>query len=112
MRKTMINYDFYGFENAAAAEQMKQGKIGKLIGIGNSMTPILKSKQPVICVPITDDIELKKNDIVFCKVKGNHYLHKIHGIRNNEQYLIGNNHGYMNGWISKNNIFGKVVEIL
>lgn len=109
----IIEYDFYGFENAAAAVEMKKGKIGKLIGIGNSMTPILKSKQPVLCVPISDDLMLKKNDIVFCKVRGNHYLHKIHGIRgNNEQFLIGNNHGHMNGWINRNNIFGKVTEIL
>lgn len=108
-----IEYDFYGFENAQAAEQMKQGKIGKLIGIGNSMTPILKSKQPVLCTPITEDMILKKNDIVFCKVKGNHYLHKIHGIRgDNEQFLIGNNHGHMNGWINRNSVFGKVIEIL
>ena len=40
----IIEYDFYGFENAQAAEEMKKGKIGKLIGIGNSMTPILKSR--------------------------------------------------------------------
>ena len=77
----IIEYDFYGFENAQAAEEMKKGKIGKLIGIGNSMTPILKSRQPVICVPLEETTVLKKGDIVFCKVKGNYYLHKIHGIK-------------------------------
>ena len=82
----IIEYDFYGFENAQAAEEMKKGKIGKLIGIGNSMTPILKSRQPVICVPLEETTVLKKGDIVFCKVKGNYYLHKIHGIKGkNEQ---------------------------
>ena len=39
---------------------MKKGKIGKLIGIGNSMTPILKSRQPVICVPLEETTVLKK----------------------------------------------------
>lgn len=48
----IIEYDFYGFENAQAAEEMKKGKIGKLIGIGNSMTPVLKSRQPVIYIYI------------------------------------------------------------
>lgn len=107
-----MNYDFTGFENHVAAEEMKQGKIGKLIGIGNSMTPILKSKQPVICIPITDEVELHKNDIVFCKVNGHYYLHKIYAIRGKDQFLIGNNHGHANGWTSKKNIFGKVAEIL
>ena len=41
----IIEYDFYGFVNSAAVEEMKQGKVGKLLGIGNSMTPILKSRQ-------------------------------------------------------------------
>lgn len=44
------------------------------------MTPILKSRQPVICVPLEETTVLKKGDIVFYKVKGNYYLHKIHGI--------------------------------
>ena len=108
-----IEYDFYGFENAQAAEQMKQGKIGKLIGIGNSMTPILKSKQPVIVLPLTEEMLLEKGNIVFCKVNGHHYLHKIHAIKgNNKQFLIGNNHGHMNGWISRKGIFGKVTQII
>ena len=38
--------------------------------------------------------------------------HLIHAIRNGESFLIGNNHGHMNGWVSKNKIYGKVAEIL
>lgn len=107
-----IEYDFIGFENAASAAEMKTGKIGKLIGIGNSMAPILKSKQPVLVNPITENTIIEKRDIVFCKVKGNHYLHKVHAVKNNSRFLIGNNHGHMNGWVGKNGIFGKIVEIL
>lgn len=108
----MTEFDFVGFENRQASELMKQGKTGKIIGIGNSITPILKSRQPVIVKPIKEDTILSKKDIVFCKVRGNYYLHLIHGIRNDSQFLIGNNHGHMNGWINKSQIFGKVVEIL
>ena len=109
----IIEYDFYGFVNSAAAEEMNQGKVGKLIGIGNSMTPILKSRQPVICSPITDETVLKKGDIVFCKVRGNHYLHKIHEVKGkNEELLICNNHGHINGWTKRSNIFGIVTKIL
>ena len=44
--------------------------------------------------------------------KGHYYLHKISAIKNEKTYQISNNHGHVNGWISRNQIFGKVVEIL
>ena len=53
----------------------------------------------------------QKKDIVLCKVNGRFYLHLIHAIKG-DTYLIGNNHGHMNGWVDKNNIFGVVAEIL
>ena len=105
-------YDFSGFENAESAKQLQQGLVGKLIGIGNSMTPILKSRQAVIVEPIKDDTELKKRDIVFCKVNGHYYLHLVHAVKNDNQYLIGNNHGHINGWVSRKSIFGKVIKKL
>lgn len=112
----VIRYDFSGFENFKAAEEMKKGKTGKLIGIGNSMTPILKSRQPVIVSPIKEDTVFEKEDILFCKVRGNYYLHKLCSMRvvdgNKEQFLIGNNHGHMNGWINRDKVFGKVTYII
>lgn len=107
-----MNYDYEGKENAITAEHLKNGETCKVIGFGQSMTPILKSGQPVICESVTDDTELKKNDIVLCKVKGKYYLHKISAIKNGVGYQISNNHGHVNGTISRNNIYGKVVEIL
>lgn len=104
--------DIYnGNENKPTADKLREGYMCRVVGVGNSMTPILKSRQPVICEPVTDDTELSKRDIVLCKVRGRYYLHLIHAIRGG-QYLIGNNHGHMNGWVSRQNIFGKVVEIL
>ena len=97
-----MNYDFEGKENAITAEHLKNGEICKIVGYGQSMTPILKSGQPVICKPVTKDTLLKKND----------YLHKISAIKNGVSYQISNNHGHVNGTINKNNIFGIVVEIL
>jgi hypothetical protein len=77
---------------------------------GNSMTPLLKSNQPVDLEPVTEETELEVGDIVFCKVKGNYYTHLITGIKK-DQYQISNNHGFVNGWIKKNKIYGKVVKI-
>ncbi len=75
------------------------------------MVPILKSGQAYIVEPVKEDTKLSKNDIVFCKVSGHFYLHKISVIKGNT-YQISNNHGHINGTISKKNIYGKVVEKL
>lgn len=76
---------------------------------GNSMLPILKSKQPVRLAP-THWEECEKGDIVFCKVKGNVYTHLVKGKNNQRGLLIGNNHGHINGWTKQ--VYGKVIEIL
>ena len=91
-----MEFTFSGKENKITADHLRAGETCKVTGYGNSMVPILKSGQSVICIP----------------VNGHFYLHLIHSIRNDKTYLIGNNHGHMNGWVNKNNIFGVVAEIL
>ncbi|MBP1045659.1 phage repressor protein [Enterococcus sp. BWM-S5] len=97
------------------ASLLQQGKfVEKYKEAGNSMLPILKSNQPVSLDPITDATDLKVKDIVFCKVKGNYYTHLISAIRTRNsqiEYQISNNHGFINGWVKRKNIFGKVVKI-
>ena len=107
----MRNYTFSGYENMTTASHLIAGETCKVTGIGNSMTPILKSRQTVICEPVTDETVLSKKDIVLCKVNGRFYLHLIYAIKG-DTFLIGNNHGHMNGWTPKRNVFGRVVEIL
>ena len=108
----MRPYDFCGKENHESAEMLKAVLGWRHRGFGQSMTPILNSGQEVMCAPVKDDTKLSKKDIVLCKVKGHYYLHLIHAIKNDKEYLIGNNHGHMNGWVSRNQIYGKVVEKL
>ena len=106
---------YAGAENLETATKLKEGLVCKVTGVGNSMTPILKSRQAVIAEPITEEIVLEKKDIVLCKVRGHYYLHLVWATRTEgekEMYLIGNNHGHANGWIPRTQVFGKVVEIL
>lgn len=111
-----VAYTYSGFENFETAEHLKARETCKVTGIGQSMTPILKSRQPVICEPVTEETVLKKRDIVMCKVKGHYYLHLIWSIKKGkngtEMYLIGNNHNHANGTVGRSQIFGRVVEIL
>ena len=76
---------------------------------GNSMTPILKSRQPVRIEPCTWE-DVKKGDIVYCRVKGNVYTHLCTATNSKKGCLISNNHGRNNGWTKQ--VFGKVIEIL
>lgn len=76
---------------------------------GNSMLPILKSKQPVVLEP-TDWTKVKMGDIVFCKCKGNYYTHLVKATDLRKGVLIGNNHGHLNGWTKS--VYGKAIKIL
>jgi hypothetical protein len=82
-----------------------------VIGFRNSMMPRIKSEQAVKCSPVTNDTILRKNDVVLSKVNGHLYLHKISTISGN-QYQISNNHGHVNGWVSRKNIYGLVTSLL
>ena len=92
-------------------EKLNNGeKVYKYKEGGNSMLPKIKSRQPVDLEPVTEETVLKKNDIVFCKVNGRYVTHLITGIKG-KQYQISNNKNYVNGWITKENIYGLVVKI-
>jgi hypothetical protein len=90
-------------------ELLFQGKTIISKDPGNSMTPLIKHRQPVRIAPAKwEDIEV--GDIVYCKVRGRVYTHIVKAKDNVKGCLIGNNHGRINGWTRA--IYGKVVKIL
>lgn len=72
---------------------------------GNSMTPLLKSREPVILEPQKDWNTFKVGDIAYIKIHGNYYTHLVHGVSADKGLLIGNNHGHVQGWTKK--VFAK-----
>lgn len=90
-------------------EKLKKGQTVSFRPRGNSMTPIIRSGQQCIVVPLGTQ-SLQKGDVVLCKVKGNHYLHKILSV-GQDKYLIGNNHGGKNGWIKRDHIYGLLAGV-
>ena len=103
---------FHGKENAITAKKLQEGNDCIVIGYGQSMTPIMKSGQPAFVEHLTSETILKKGDIVFCRVNGHYYLHKIWAVKSKNSFLIGNNHGHANGTVGRKNIFGIVTKIL
>jgi cell wall-associated NlpC family hydrolase len=75
---------------------------------GQSMAPLIKTGQEVTVRPVASD-ELQAGDLVLCRVRGQYYLHLIKAVQGN-RYLIGNNRGHINGWVSRPAIFGRRVK--
>lgn len=68
---------------------------------GNSMTPILFSREPVILEPCNDWNQFKKGDIAYIKIHGRYYTHLVYGVDKEKGLQIGNNHGHVQGWTKK-----------
>lgn len=76
---------------------------------GNSMLPLIKSRQPVEIQPAKwEDVDV--DDIVYSKVHGNYYTHLVKAKDSNKGVLIGNNKGGINGWTKA--VYGKITKIL
>jgi len=90
-------------------EALRRGETVRIRPHGNSMLPRIKSGQLCVIQPIGDH-ELEKGDAVLCTVNGRRYLHKIYAIRGN-QVQIGNNHGHVNGWTTKEKVYGLLAAV-
>jgi hypothetical protein len=88
--------------------RLSQGETVQFRPRGASMRGRIESGQLCTVVPSKDD--LKVGDVVLCKVNGREYLHLIKAVQG-ERYQIGNNRGRINGWVSRNGIFGKCVRV-
>jgi hypothetical protein len=88
---------------------LQNGNEVKIRPRGNSMTGKINSGQLCTIVPVNVE-GLNVGDIVLCKVKGMQYLHIVKAI-SEEQVLIGNNKGRINGWTAKKNIYGKCIKV-
>jgi phage repressor protein C with HTH and peptisase S24 domain len=76
---------------------------------GNSMTPKIYSGDQVKVV-VARGLTLEIGDILYTKVKGTYYLHLLTAI-DKDRYQISNNHGHVNGWVNRDNIFGICIQI-
>ena len=76
---------------------------------GNSMLPLIKSREPVTIEAVNKDL-LEEGDIVYVKVRGRVYTHLVWSVKGDE-VQIGNNHGHSNGWTNKKHVYGIIPEI-
>jgi hypothetical protein len=76
---------------------------------GHSMRGKVESGQLCTVEPV-GAAALKVGDLVLCKVNGRQYLHLVKAVQGN-RFLIGNNRGRVNGWVSAEAIYGRCVWV-
>jgi hypothetical protein len=97
-----------GWVKDALKELAENGKC-QIRPQGGSMRGRIESGQLVTIEKITPE-NVKIEDAVFVKWKGNYLLHIIKEIQD-DKVLIGNNVGKLNGWIPLKDVIGKVIKV-
>jgi hypothetical protein len=99
----------------AYIERLRCGETVQFRPRGQSMVGKIESGQLCTVVPIDEHTTLAVGDIVLCNVHGDEYLHLIKAIRgatvDDMRLQIGNNRGYINGWIGMAAVYGRCVNI-
>ena len=92
--------------------RLKQGETLRFRPSGHSMTGKVNHRDLVEVGPVTADTVLVVGEIVLCRVNGRDYLHLIKQIDQQGRVLIGNNRGGVNGWTSRDKVFGLLLRNL
>lgn len=108
----------------AARKLLEQGVPVSIVGIGQSMEPMIPDGTRMILEPVKRSYKPKKGDVVLAaipwwykdeesgetvKVYG-YVMHMIYVVRfDGQRVLIGDNHGHINGWARRKDVFGLYV---
>jgi hypothetical protein len=91
-------------------ERLRPGETVSFRPRGGSVTGRIESDRLCTVAPAVDCTTLVVDDIVPCRVKSAESQHLIKSIQR-RRFQVGNNRGYVNGWIGPNSIFGICVRI-
>jgi hypothetical protein len=93
------------------AHQVAQGETVTFRPTGNSMVPLIHSRDEVVVSPV-DPSRVEVGDIVLTKVAGSVYIHLVKAIEPAKRRVqIGNNRGGINGWTGFDRVFGIAVSV-
>ena len=94
---------------SAYIECLRRGQTVSFRPRGSSMRGKIESGQLCTVEPV-DAASLRVGDVVLCRVKGREYLHLVKAIQGG-RFLIGNNRGRVNGWVSGGCIYGRCTHV-
>lgn len=95
----------------AAIRKLADGEPAVIQPRGHSMRPKVLSGATVHLHPNDRPDELKVGDIVLVRVAGSVYLHLI-SAADAKRVQISNNRGRVNGWVSRQAVYGRAVQII
>lgn len=87
-----------------AIERLRDGQTAWIKPHGNSMRPRVNDGDLVTLAP-AEPAALQAGDIVLVRCRGSVLLHLIKAT-DGSRFLIGNNHGKINGWVGPSAIYG------
>jgi hypothetical protein len=93
------------------AQRVAEGETVTFWPTGNSMVPLIQSRDEVIVSPV-DPTRVEVGDIVLTRVAGNIYIHLVKAIEPAKRRVqIGNNRGGINGWTGFDRVYGIAVSV-
>ena len=93
------------------AERVAEGETVTFRPTGNSIVPLIHSRDEVIVAPV-DQRLVEAGDIVLTRVAGSEYIHLVKAIEPARRRVqIGNNRGGINGWTGFDRVYGIAVSV-
>jgi hypothetical protein len=92
-----------------ARTELDAGRQVQVRPFGGSMRGRIESGQLVTLAPV-EGAAVRVDDVVLVEWRGNYLLHLVKEIQD-DQLLIGNNLGQINGWVAVSAVLGKVVAV-
>jgi Peptidase S24-like len=90
----------------AIAARVASGETVEFRPTGNSMVPLIQSRQTVRVEPV-DASQVEVGDIVLARVAGAMYLHIVSAVDHDRARVqISNNRGRVNGWTGHARVYG------
>ncbi|MEU5876886.1 hypothetical protein [Spirillospora sp. NPDC047279] len=95
----------------AVAARVAGGATVRFRPTGSSMVPLIHSRDVVDVAPV-DAAKVEVGDIVLAKVAGTVYLHLVSAVdAARGRVQISNNRGRVNGWTSRDRVYGICVAV-
>jgi hypothetical protein len=92
-------------------DDLRDGKIVTFQPRGHSMRPQINSGDSVTLEPWKPEVLDDAGEIVFCKVRGKYFLHRLDRFSGTDHCDITDNQGRYTGATTVANIFGRVINI-
>ncbi|MGV3612843.1 MAG: hypothetical protein ACO1N0_17915 [Fluviicola sp.] len=92
-----------------ALGSLKSDGTARIRPAGGSMRGRIESGQ-LVTLQTSTYAEVEINDVIFIHWKGNYLIHLVVD-KKEEQLLIGNNVGKINGWIPAEAVIAKVIQV-